>query len=113
MRTARPKSHRLAALTAALIALSTGPASALEMPDFEMPDFGSWEGSRAQEITASAVDLAIVRPIATARVVVGSMLFVPAALFSAPMGREGFDGALDTLITAPKEFAFDREIGDL
>ena len=107
MRAARIRPFRLAPLAAILFALVASPAAALEFPDFD------WDGTRAQEVTSSIVDLTIVRPVATVRVVIGSVLFVPAALLSAPMGREGFDGALDTLITAPSEFAFDREIGQL
>ena len=109
MRAHRIHAPRFAALVATLAALSTAPASALEFPDLDL----GWDGSRAQEVTAATVDLAIVRPIAAARVLIGGMLFVPAAVFSAPMGREGFEGALDTLVIAPSEFAFDREIGEL
>ena len=78
-------------------------------PGIAMAD---WETSRGADIAASTLDLAIVRPLATAKVIVGAVFFLPAALFSAPMGREGFDGAYDTLIAVPVEFAFDRKIGE-
>ncbi|MEM9173830.1 MAG: hypothetical protein AAGC67_01235 [Myxococcota bacterium] len=107
MRAVRPRSSRIAVLTAALLMAASGPAGALEFPELE------WEGTRAQEVTNTVVDLTIVRPVATVRVIVGGLLFVPAAILSAPMGREGYEGALDTLITAPSEYAFERELGEL
>ncbi len=110
MRAARSRTFRLARLApiaASLLLVTAAPAGALEFPELE------WEGSGTQKVTAKTIDLVIVRPIASVRVLVGSILFVPAALFSAPMGREGFEGALDVLITAPAEYAFDREVGAL
>jgi len=71
------------------------------------------EDSRAVRGLLSALDVTIIRPLATARVIVGAGLFVPSFLLSLPMGREGFDGAYDVLIDAPTEFAFRRKIGDL
>ena len=109
MRAARTRSSRFACLAATMILLASAPASALEFPDLGL----EWEGTRAQDVTAKFVDLTIVRPVASARVAVGGLLFIPAAIFSAPMGREGFDGALDVLIVAPAEYAFEREIGEL
>jgi hypothetical protein len=70
-----------------------------------------WEQSRGADIAASTLDLTIVRPLATAKVLVGAALFLPAALLSAPMGREGFDDAYEALIAVPAEFAFSREVG--
>lgn len=103
----RPSLTVCIALTIALLGTPT-PAAAL---DWELPDLG-WEGSRAETATAMTVDLAIVRPIASARFLVGAVMFVPAYLASLPMGREGFDGAYDTLIAQPAEFAFVRKVGE-
>jgi len=70
-----------------------------------------FEDSRAADVLLSALDVTIIRPLATVRVVLGAGLFLPALLLSAPMGREGYDGAYDVLIDAPTEFAFRRKIG--
>jgi hypothetical protein len=103
MRAARTRSPRfacLASFAAITLLVAAGPADALE-----------WDGSRAQDVTAKAVDLTLIRPVASIRVLVGGLLFVPAALIASPMGKEGIDGAMDVLVTAPAEYAFDREIG--
>ena len=103
MRAARTRSPRCACLdsfvTISLLA-ATGPAGAFE-----------WNGSRAQEVTAKAVDLTLIRPMASIRVLVGGVLFVPSALLASPSGKEGIEGAMDVLVTAPWEYAFDREMG--
>ena len=109
--------RRTAALcVAAALLLGASPALAapewLKMPSFEMPDLG-WEGSKAEDITAKSVDAVIVRPLATIRVMIGGCMFLPAALLSSPMGREGFDGAYDLLIAEPVEYAFKRPLGEL
>jgi len=78
-----------------------------------MPAAADWETSRGADVTASIVDLTIVRPLATIKVIVGALLFPPAALFSAPMGKEGIQGAYETLIEVPAEYAFKRDIGEL
>ncbi len=102
----RPTRNRpfslLAACAVAWAILLSGPGTAL----------ADWQTSRGADIAASTLDLAIVRPLATAKVVVGALFFVPAALFSAPMGREGYEGAYESLIAIPAEFAFDRKIGE-
>ena len=104
MRALRTIRHRLATLS--LIALFASPLPA-------QADAFNWEGSRAQEVTSSVLDLVLVRPLATGRVLIGGLLFIPAVVISAPSGREGFDGAYDTLIAEPTEFAFQRKIGEL
>lgn len=104
MRAARSRSPRLACLAplaAIALLVTTAPAGAFD-----------WDGSRAQEVTAKTIDLTLIRPVASLRVLVGSILFLPAALFSAPAGREGFEGAKDIFITAPVEYAFERDIGE-
>lgn len=95
----------------ALLALLTLPVHEASAADWSFPDLG-WEGSRAEEGVAIALDAVFVRPLASARFGLGALMFVPAYLFSLPMGREGFDGAYDTLIAQPAEYAFERELGD-
>lgn len=89
-----------ASLAAALLLLSASPSMA------------AWEGSRGEDILAKGVDALIVRPLASARVVVGAVMFLPAALLASPSGQEGFDAAYDTFIQEPMEYAFQRELGD-
>jgi hypothetical protein len=89
-----------ASLAAVVLLLSASPSTA------------AWEGSRGEDALAKGVDALIVRPLASARVVIGALMFLPAALLSSPSGREGFDAAYDTLIEEPVEYAFRRELGD-
>ena len=89
-----------ACLAAATLLLSASPSTA------------AWEGSRGEDALAKGVDALIVRPLASARVVIGAIMFLPAALLSSPSGKEGFDIAYDTLIAEPVEYAFRRELGD-
>jgi len=95
-------------VTAGLIALlllsSASTAAAAD-------DGWQWDGSRAEQITATTIDLLIVRPLATARVAVGTVLMLPAMLLASPGGREGIDGAYDVFMVEPAEYAFRREIG--
>lgn len=71
-----------------------------------------WEGSRAEDATAKAVDAVLIRPLAAVRVVVGAVFLVPAAFFASPGGMEGWQGAYDVLFDAPVEYAFKRDLGD-
>ncbi len=89
-----------ASLAAVVLLLSASPSTA------------AWEGSRGEDILAKGVDALIVRPLASARVIIGAIMFLPAALLSSPSGKEGFDAAYDTLIQEPSEYAFQRELGD-
>jgi hypothetical protein len=71
-----------------------------------------WEGSEAEKVTATTIDLLIVRPLATVRVAVGAALMIPASLFASPSGREGIDGAYEVLLEEPSAYAFNRPIGE-
>lgn len=101
---ARPKQLLAAGLAALCLAVT--PAGSARAVDI------GFEGSLAEDIVATSLDAMIVRPLASARLLVGSVLFVPSLLFSLPMGREGFDGAYDTMIAEPYEYAFEREMGE-
>lgn len=86
----------------------------------DMSDGGSTEASTGgmptgEEIlteAAKAYDALLIRPLATARVILGTALMIPASIFSAPSGMEGLQASYDTLIDAPVEYAFRRELGD-
>jgi len=98
------RAHRFsrffASLAAATLILSATPSAA------------EWEGSAAEDAVAKGVDALIVRPLASARVVVGALLLIPAVILASPSGKEGIDIAYDTLLAEPMEYAFDRELGD-
>jgi hypothetical protein len=70
-----------------------------------------WEGSKAEDVTAKGLDAVVIRPLAVARVALGAVLMIPASLFSAPSGREGFDSSYEVLLEVPMEYAFDRPLG--
>lgn len=94
----------IACLTLSMLVAS--PAASFEMPEIK------WEDSRTQDVTAKTLDLLIVRPLATVRVILGGLLFIPTAILSLPMGREGFSGAHEVFIELPTEYAFDRKLGE-
>lgn len=106
------RAHRstrsLAPFAIALFVMSTLFASPA-LAEWEWPE---WEGSPAEDVVAKGVDAVIVRPLASVRVVVGTLLAGPAILLSSPSGREGIDLAYDTLIAEPAEYAFVRKLGD-
>jgi hypothetical protein len=76
------------------------------------PSAAAWDGETVEKNSSKAFDAILVRPLATVRVVVGAVLFVPASLFASPSGREGIGGAYDVLIGSPIEYAFDRKLGE-
>ena len=92
----------LAGLAACLILMSAAPS----MAEFE------FEGSKAERIIATGIDAVLVRPLASIRVVMGAMFFLPASLLASPSGREGVSGAYDIFIAEPIEYAFNRELGE-
>ena len=91
-----------AAITLACLFGGTTPVAAAD-----------WQSSPSADVIASIVDLTVVRPLATMKVVVGALMFVPAAVFASPSGMEGIEGAYETLIEVPAEYAFERDIGEL
>jgi hypothetical protein len=58
-----------------------------------------------------AVDLLIMRPLGFVGAAVGAVLFLPAALITAPMGRESIETAKETFITVPSNEVFKRPLG--
>ena len=97
----------IGAVLASAILLAASPSFAA----WEWPSLG-FEGSKAEDVLAKGMDVMLVRPLATARVAIGALFFVPAAILSSPTGREGFDEAFDLLIAEPSEYAFQRKVGE-
>ncbi|MBY0400466.1 hypothetical protein K2X89_09245 [Myxococcota bacterium] len=122
MRT-RPTRHRssiriswLTLMAAAVALLTIGPARPSHAE-------WAWEGSLGQRIVSTGLDLTIVRPLAAVRAVIGSAIFVPAAVMASPAcavnlinGAEcgpAFEAPYDVLVSEPVDYAFRRKMGDL
>ena len=103
--------HGLAGAAVLLSLLGAGPAAA------------KWDGSTGQRVVTTGVDVAIVRPLAAARVAVGAALLVPASilaspgclvnLFSGDDCRPIFQAPFDILVADPADYAFHRPMGEL
>ena len=57
-------------------------------------------------------DVVVLRPLGLVATAVGAVLFVPAALLTAPNGRDGVDTALKFFIIEPAKSVFQRPLGD-
>ncbi|HPG28398.1 MAG: hypothetical protein H6748_00370 [Spirochaetaceae bacterium] len=91
---------------------SSAALAALALLLAATPSQAGFEGSAAEDVLAKGVDVLIVRPLAALRVAVGAVFMAPAALFAAPSGREGLDGAYEVLLEEPIDYAFVRELGE-
>lgn len=83
-------------------------------------------GARAQtETTAEATeqpsrastgarvfDAMVVRPLTFAVLPIGVAAFIPAALTTAPNGRDSVESALELFVTTPANYVFDRPLGE-
>ncbi len=61
---------------------------------------------------AQAFDAVVLRPIGLAAVIIGSALFVPAAIVTAPGGRDAVQEAWEVFVQAPGKFVFSRGLGE-
>lgn len=64
---------------------------------------------RALDVT---VDVVVVRPLAALTLACGAILFVPAALLSAPSGRDVIEEAWERFVTTPGEQVWERPLGE-
>ncbi len=100
--------RRLALLGALLLlplsALSTSPASALDL---------EWADSRAEGVAAKTADALLVRPLSCLRFVASVVLFVPAAIVALPGGGDNVREVYDTLVDSSVDYAFRRKLGEL
>ena len=100
-------SLRAAAMT--LIAALLLPANAHALPREE------FEPQPRNPIVAGlgiGFDVVILRPLGLVAVAVGAAAFVPAALLTAPNGRDGIQSALEILVTERAKSVFQRRLGD-
>ncbi|MAJ61307.1 MAG: hypothetical protein CBC48_15990 [bacterium TMED88] len=59
-----------------------------------------------------SLDAAVFRPIGAISTLIGSILFVPAALFSLPVGKDAREEAWDTFVQAQWDSTFSRKLGE-
>ena len=91
----------MAALIAAL--LLCAPAHAQSGGDVSPPpkDYG-----------AKAFDVIVLRPLGLAGALIGVAFFVPAAILTAPGGRDSIQEAWEVFVQVPGEFVFRRPLGE-
>lgn len=89
-------------ISAALFALLLLPAPARAQGDSE----GGVRGGLAK-----AFDCVVLRPVGLAATLVGIGLFAPAALVSAPGGRDAIEEAWETFVLVPGRSVFKRPLG--
>ncbi|MDG2050983.1 MAG: hypothetical protein P8M78_12545 [Myxococcota bacterium] len=58
------------------------------------------------------LDAAVFRPLGAVSTLIGSILFVPAALFSLPIGKDAREEAWDTLVQGQWDNTFTRKLGE-
>jgi hypothetical protein len=61
----------------------------------------------------AGADLVILRPLGLVAMAAGAVLFVPAALLTAPNGLDSVQMALEFFVTEPAKNVFQRPLGDL
>ncbi len=61
---------------------------------------------------AQAFDVVILRPLGLAAAVVGAAIFVPAAILTAPGGRDSIGEAWELFVLVPGKFVVERPLGD-
>jgi hypothetical protein len=59
-----------------------------------------------------AADLVVIRPLAAVTFLAGMVLFVPAAIMTAPNGRDGVKDAYDRFVREPGEYVYSRPLGE-
>ncbi len=56
--------------------------------------------------------MVILRPLGLVAAAVGAVLFVPAAILTAPGGRDSIEEAWDLFVLVPGKFVFERPLGE-
>ena len=60
-----------------------------------------------------AFDILIVRPLTLVVVPIGVAAFIPAALLTAPNGKDSVQQALELFVTGPAYYVFQRPLGEI
>ena len=100
LRRCRPVARAVAALLAAGLLLAA--------PAYSQSSLGSLQ----PQTGAKVFDALVLRPLGFLAVAVGAVAFLPAALLSSPMGRDGIDDAWEHFVEFPSSQTFDRPLGD-
>jgi hypothetical protein len=102
----------VAALIAGLLLPALGRAE--EAPPEELTPI---EESHWYDGTMRALDVAVdvfpIRPLSAVTLGVGAVLFVPAAVMTAPNGWESITDAWERFVIEPGEYLWARPLGDL
>ena len=85
------------------------PAEAPTQPLAQAPEL--LEPS-APNPAAAVFDVLVVRPLGLVVLPVGVAAFIPAALLTAPNGKESLLTALDLFVTGPANYVFQRPLGE-
>jgi hypothetical protein len=64
------------------------------------------------EYAAAGFDVVIVRPLGLVALAIGAVVFVPAAVITAPNGKDSLRAALEVFVTGPAHHVFQRPLGD-
>jgi hypothetical protein len=97
-------------LIAGLLAPATGRAEDAA-PAEPVPVESHWYDGPVHTADVAA-DLVVIRPLAAVTLVVGAVLFVPAAIMTAPNGRDGVKDAYDRFVREPGEYVYSRPLGE-
>ena len=57
-------------------------------------------------------DAVVLRPLGLIATVIGTSMFVPAAILTAPMGSRGVADAWERFVTLPGRYTFTRKMGE-
>lgn len=101
----RPKLRAVLAAWGAIASLAlAAPPAALALDDSR---------PLAERVFAVGFDAVIVRPLRTVAVVIGTAIFVPAAIVTSPSGTDAIGQAWNKFVGYPSELAFQRPLGEL
>jgi hypothetical protein len=64
-------------------------------------------------VTDVVVDAVLIRPAAAITLLAGAMLFVPAAMLTAPNGMDSIRDAYDRFVNEPGEYLWGRPLGEI
>lgn len=68
--------------------------------------------NEAADIAAASFDVLLLRPVGFAASVVGAAMFLPAALMTAPNGRDSIEDAWEQFVSTPAEYVYSRPLGE-
>jgi hypothetical protein len=87
-------------------------AAAIERPTpAPVPAESKWQEATMRNIDV-AIDLAVARPLALVALGAGAVMFVPAALMTAPNGMESVTEAYQRFVQEPGEYFYSRPLGE-